>query len=773
MKYKIKTKLVIFIVLIWSIGLIFALVSAKNTSDVKEGKLLITEPQKNGSFFIAANISPKGASEKEINSPVLKADFPFNALYVEWASQNTDFDLYVRFLNENWSDWLKMEKDDDYQGKDAGEAKQSSQLIPAKLTESFQYKLIFNSDQAKSNLQNLQFIYLDTTKGPKNIYKISSQNNDLPLIARSQWGANDSLRYDQTGADLWPEEYYTPKKFIIHHTAGEKANENPLAYLRAIQYYHAKDRGWGDIGYNYLIDSQGNIYEGRMGGDGVVGGHAYLRNRNTIGIAILGCYDNQNNGNKNSTCNTPTQLTEATKIALNKLISAKSREFNIDLLGQSEFHGQILPNIIGHRDVGNTTCPGNLIYETLPQTRQLAYNLLQELGGYKKPLPSRAQFVALSNAEITIEETKTGEIIAEFKNTGEETWRGYEDNYLYLTEPSIKNKLASINSYKIALTSDKDETAINSFNQPIFKMLGGNVYPGQIARFKLVLTPPTDKTIETKNFTLAWQDKGYFEQSDFSVTINKIPCQTCNQMVAANPFYQAFLVNSNFPAQMTSETISPVAISFQNSGNQAWEKNNLKLKIVYENINISPFRNDSWYTEWASIPPKEDIIYAGSTATFEFKLKAPALLAPFPHTLTLNYHDQTIYQFNQTIEVVSPYSAQITLNTLPQTAKPNSRPKVKLTFKNTGTKEWTVPTLKSYDLDYTNSWFKDWSWWDKKTIKKIKKTVKPGEEIEFSFRLLAYWKPNTYPHLYKLLDGKNEIYLDGQREFITQTKVAK
>jgi uncharacterized protein with LGFP repeats len=777
MKYKIKTKLVIFIVLAWSISLIFALVSAKNTSETKEGKLVIKEPLKNGSFFIASNLSPKGAGQNEINSPVLKADFPFNALYIQWAyqdnTQNTDFELYVRFLNENWSDWLKMAKDDDYQGKDTADAKLSSQLIPTKLTDSFQYKLIFNSDQAKSNLQNLEFIYLDATQGPKGIYKISTQNNDLPVIIRQQWGADDSLRYDQIGADLWPEEYYTPKKFVIHHTAGEKANENPMAYLRAIQYYHAKDRGWGDIGYNYLIDSQGNIYEGRKGGDGVVAGHAYLRNRNTIGIAILGCYDNQDNQKKNSTCNTPTQLTEETKIALNKLIAAKSREFNIDPLAESEFHGQILPNVIGHKDVGNTTCPGNLIYETLPQTRQLAYNVLQELGGYKKSLPTQAEFVSLSSPEINIEETKTGELIAEFKNTGEETWRGYEDNYLFITDPGIKNKLAKIDSYKIALASDKEEAAQNNTNQQIFKLLGGNIYPGQIGRFKLVLNPPIDRQTETKNFTLAWQDKGYFDKSDFSVTVNKIACQTCNQTASQNPIYQATLISSNFPGQIASETSAPVSISFQNSGNQPWEKNKLKLKIVYENTNISPFKNDSWYDEWASIIPKEEIIYPNSTANFEFKLKAPALLATFPHTLTLNYNDQTIYQLNNTIDVISSYAAQITANTLPQSAKRNSRPKVKLVFKNTGTKEWKIPTLKSYDIDYTNSWFVDWSWLDNKTIKKIKKTVKPGEEIEFNFRILSYWKSNTYPQLFKLFDGKNEVYLDSKKEFVIQTKVEK
>jgi len=777
MKPKIKTRLVIFIVLAWSIGLIFALVSANSSTEVKKGSILITEPGKNGSFFIASN--SQEANPNEIISPVLRADFPFNALYINWEYQNPDlekdFELYVRFLNENWSDWEQMAFDDDNQGKDSSLANLNSQMIPTKLTDSFQYKIIFNSSESKKNLKNLQFIYLDTTKGPRGNFRISTQSNDdLKIISRQEWGANENYRLDATGQDLWLEEYYTPKKFVIHHTAGESANVDPKATIRAIQYYHAVQRGWGDIGYNYLIDSQGNIYEGRAGGDGVVGGHAYLRNRNTIGIAILGCYDTGLNDKNKPTCNTPNQLTKATQIALNKLIAKKSQEFNIDPNGTSEFHGQILPNILGHRDVGNTTCPGNLIYNQLPQTRVLAYNLLQEYGGYKKTLPTSAEFVKQSAQDITIEETKTAEVFVEFKNIGQEVWRGYEDNYVFISDANLKNKMAKIDSVKVALASDKDEEPVLEPNQPIFKLLDGNVYPGEIGRFKLVLNPPLDQKTETKNFVLAWQDKGYFPNSDFSITINKIACQTCGQNT--NPIaekYVATLSQADFPAQVSVNALVPVSMQFQNTGNVSWEKNKLKLKIVYEKTHISPFKNDSWFDEWASISPKEAMIAPNSIATFEFKLKAPDLLATFPHTITLNYNGQQIYQSDQIIEVTSPYAAQITTSTLPQTAKRNSRPKVKLVLKNIGTKTWTNLSLKSYDIDYTNSWFKDWSWLDKKTIKKIKKTVKPGEEIEFNFRILAYWKPNTYPQLFKLFDGKNEIYLDGQKEFVVQTKVTK
>ncbi len=767
-KHKIKTNFIVIFVLFWSIILIFALVKANSSTEIKEGRIIIKEPTQSGSFFVSANIS-----ENQIKSPVLRTDFPFNALFVKWQAENgvnlgQNFDIYVKFLNESWTDWLKIRLDDDINGKNNSDFILASQMIPTKLTDTFQYKIIFDPHTKKPALKNLEFAYLNTTKGHKLSYKISSRTNStLNIISRAQWGANPNYKFDEKGQDLWEEEYYLPKKFIIHHTAGENANTDPMATIRAIQHWHAVARGWGDIGYNYLIDSKGNIYEGRAGGDGIVGGHAYMRNRNTIGIAILGCYQSQKSDLQGSNCNTPDKLTENSKTALNKLIAQKSREFNIDPLGQSEFHGQILPNVIGHNDVGNTACPGDLIYDKLPQTRQLAYNLLQELGGYQKPLPASAQFVRISTKELDIEETKTADVIVEFKNTGQAVWRGYEDAGLFITDDSIKNKLAQIGSVHIALNTNTD-------NEPLagYKLLEGNVYPGEIGKFRLTLSPPINKKTISKDFTLAWQNKGYFPNSDFSITINKIPCTTCQLENKTNsPIYNGVPVQSTFPRQMPADKLQPILMQFKNTGNQNWDQDKLKLHIIYEKEHISPFRNNSWYSEYALIPPKEKTIAPNSLATFEFKLKAPNLVAPFPHNLTLLYNDQKLYKFDQTIEVISPYAAQITENTLPVAVKTNWRPAVKLTFKNTGSKTWDNPILKSYDIDYTNSWFRDWSWHDNKTIEKSWQEIAPGEEITFEFKIKPYWKANTYPHVYKLFDDQQEIYINAKKEFLTYTRV--
>jgi len=765
-KITLKTKFILVFVLFFSLSLLFILVNADNSvAEVKEGRIVIDEPSSSGSFFISSS----KISQNEVISPVLRTDFDFNEMYAQWNQENAkigqDFQIYVRFLNENWSDWLEMPFDDDYQGKDDGLHKLSTQLAATKLTDSFQYKIIYDPHaDKKADLTNLEFIYLNSLKGPKSSFKISTNSDSLNIISREQWGANETYKYDEEGNDLWEEEYYLPKKFVIHHTAGDANTQDPMATIRAIQYFHAVGRGWGDIGYNYLIDTKGNIYEGREGGDGVVGGHAYMRNQNTIGIAIIGCYD--------PSCKSPDELSAAARNSLNKLIAVKSREFNIDPLGESAFHGELLPNVIGHRDVGSTTCPGDKIYEELPDDRALAYNILQDLGGYKSPLPTSAEFVRQSDKEVDIEETKNKEITVEFKNTGQAVWRGYEDAGLFIADSSIKNKMAKIGSVNIALNKDKASLPIEKY-----QLLGGNVYPGDIGKFKITLDAPENQKQVSKTYTLAWQDKGYFPESDFSITVNKIPCTTCEINQAQNnsvsPVNSAMLVQSDFPEEMPAGSTHDITIQFKNTGNQQLLKDDLKLHIIYEKTHISPFRNNSWYTEYAMIPPDEAYVSPGNTATFHFKLKAPDVIAPFPHTITLLDGGQQLYKWDKTINVISSYASELTENTLPVAVKNTWRPTIKLTFKNTGTKTWKNPILKSYDIDYTNSWFRDWSWLDNKTIKKSWKNVEPGKSITFEFRITPYWKPNTYPHVYKLIDGDEEILIDGKSEFLTYTRVDK
>src|SRR4051794_1157447 len=75
-----------------------------------------------------------------------------------------------------------------------------------------------------------------------------------PIIRRAGWGADESIRMN--------ERQYAPiRKLIVHHTASANRPANPAALVREAYTYHVTRRGFSDIGYNFLIDHRGAIYE--------------------------------------------------------------------------------------------------------------------------------------------------------------------------------------------------------------------------------------------------------------------------------------------------------------------------------------------------------------------------------------------------------------------------------------------------------------------------------------------------------------------------------
>jgi hypothetical protein len=197
------------------------------------------------------------------------------------------------------------------------------------------------------------------------------------VIPRIDWGADESLRFDANGTEIWPAAFYPVQKLLVHHTATQNSDPDPAATVRSIYYYHAVTQGWGDIGYNFLIDEAGRIYEGRhtfdyssgsspteedAAGNGVTAAHAYGFNSGTVGIALLGTLTNQD-------------ATPAARNALEQLLAWESDHHGIDPQGSSLYTNpvngsqQTFANIAGHRDVAATECPGGVFYSTLAAIR--------------------------------------------------------------------------------------------------------------------------------------------------------------------------------------------------------------------------------------------------------------------------------------------------------------------------------------------------------------------------------------------------------------------
>jgi putative cell wall-binding protein len=198
-----------------------------------------------------------------------------------------------------------------------------------------------------------------------------------PIIPRSGWGADESIRYDDNNEVIWPTAFFPLQKMIIHHTATGTGGSNPAATVRAIYYYHAVTQGWGDIGYNYLIDAAGRVYEGRYSRDYPAGtvpssddewgqiveaGHSYHHNPGSLGVAVIGDYRD-------------VAPTAATRSALIRLLAWVAERTGVDPRRSSTYVNPVsgttrtTQNIAGHRDYNATSCPGGQLDALLPSIR--------------------------------------------------------------------------------------------------------------------------------------------------------------------------------------------------------------------------------------------------------------------------------------------------------------------------------------------------------------------------------------------------------------------
>jgi uncharacterized protein with LGFP repeats len=199
-----------------------------------------------------------------------------------------------------------------------------------------------------------------------------------PVYSRAQWGADESIR-------TWDPEYpSTLKAATVHHTAGSNdyTQDEVPAILRAIYTYHTVTRGWGDIGYNVVVDRYGRLWEGRYGGlaSTVIGGHAGGFNTYTFGVSMLGDYDKA-----------PT--TSAMIDAVAEIIAWKFSLYRIDPVGTTTLVSAgsnkypagtsvSLPTIFGHRDVTKTSCPGVYGYAKMGTVQDL---VAAKLPAYSNP----------------------------------------------------------------------------------------------------------------------------------------------------------------------------------------------------------------------------------------------------------------------------------------------------------------------------------------------------------------------------------------------------
>jgi len=230
----------------------------------------------------------------------------------------------------------------------------------------------FKSDQNSGSDLSVRLLALTTTKqldNPAGDLRDDCTCSQPDYCDRSCWCPNGDCPTDSTPVAT------APTHIIVHHSATPSTSNDFPAVVRSIWDFHVTVNGWDDIGYNWLIDGNGIIYEGR--GSGLQGAHFSCMNSGTTGLCMIGNFEDS----------TPTS--EAIT-SLENLIAWEACDKNIIPLNYSNHitSGELLANISGHRDGNdltnsctNTVCPGENLYPLLMGIRERVseYTCLDQL----------------------------------------------------------------------------------------------------------------------------------------------------------------------------------------------------------------------------------------------------------------------------------------------------------------------------------------------------------------------------------------------------------
>ncbi len=187
------------------------------------------------------------------------------------------------------------------------------------------------------------------------------------IFSRAQWGADESMR------DAGSLRYFEVHAGFVHHTvnANDYKQRDVPAILRGIYAYHTQARGWSDIGYNFLVDRFGRVWEGRYGGVGrpVVGAHTLGYNENSFAMSAIGNYEEAQPS--------PAMIQAygavfAWKLSLHGVKAGSMRQ---------QVSSTTFAAINGHRDADSTACPGAYLYAKIPQIRAIARQAQADFSG--------------------------------------------------------------------------------------------------------------------------------------------------------------------------------------------------------------------------------------------------------------------------------------------------------------------------------------------------------------------------------------------------------
>ena len=499
-----------------------------------------------------------------------------------------DLEMEIRGdVNGEWSDWIGIHMED-------------ANLIDGKmfidpvaldsLTNKIQYKLSGDiQDISKVELVGLDpFDYENESSTIQGIYQ---KGGDLDVINRDEWGADESIMFWDDDMD-----HATVKQIVVHHTAGnDNSPLDPAAVVRGIYHYHTVTKGWGDIGYNFLIDQYGNVYEGRKGGVGAVAAHAYGFNTGSVGISVLGNYEN-------------TTPSDNSILGLENTLAYVAFQTGIDLDGVVHYNDRTVEVVSGHKDVGQTACPGAAFYGILPQIREDAKDLSIGMGVKQ----FEARLMDLSTNKVFLNDGEVVTIEAEYLNTGTGGWlNGYREVRLVTMAPNLR-------SSEFADSNWQSSSVVGE----AFRY---SVMPNDYGLFKLNLRGNNDEGIFTESFALMANGK-MLTNTQFTVVIensgHEAPEYEYNFHGIHQKYYQYEVVEHPVLNIIEGEKIV-VQMELKNTGDNNWDKDGLfPIHLATKNPtdHYSIFYNSNDWMSTNRLEMMQDQVLSGQTAMFQFEV---------------------------------------------------------------------------------------------------------------------------------------------------------
>jgi hypothetical protein len=300
------------------------------------------------------------AADAVARTPAVEAPMPFSMVGFELPDGVDELRVRTSVDGERWTEWVETERVEAEDGPDPDTAEaagdRSHRFAEPVWVEEASYLQVELPDgveaEGRLHAEVIDSVGLSGQKVERTIVPAepaSADAVDRPrIISRAGWGANESWR---SGS---PSRASSVSMGVVHHTATSNSYSDAKAVMRSMYSYHTRSLGWSDLGYNIVVDQQGNVYEGRAGGleSGVIGAHARGYNTGSFGVSVIGNFDQ-------------VRPPRAALDAVAEVIAWQSSVYGINPEGWANGRR----TIVGHRDVGNTACPGAYFYPRLPEVR--------------------------------------------------------------------------------------------------------------------------------------------------------------------------------------------------------------------------------------------------------------------------------------------------------------------------------------------------------------------------------------------------------------------